>query len=213
MALTVQNIVDSVSNDMRKVLSNSGADATLMIDWVDRIHKDALHSGIFSFLNVTAITQATSAGTGTYALSPTDIRRIIQVYDRTFDRVLLPIRQLTPLPQRDQSDHEGADYDKGPALARTMGKFPEYYDLLGTVTFRIFPAPTVAAFASTLEIYYEKHVVTLTTLAGTLVVPEDGKDMVVAGVNFMAASYLKREDEAKQWFGIYEKLKKGESVS
>lgn len=212
MSLSVQNIVDSVSEDVRKVLSNSGADATRMIDWVDRIHKDALHTSVYSYLNQVVLTQATTAGTSSYTLSPSPaIRRILSVYDRTFNRTLAPIRQAWPLPQRDQGGVEGAAPPKMPELTQTQ--WPEYFDLVGTVTFRVFPAPPAAAFQSTLEIYYEGQVTTLSTLTGgtgTLVIPEDGKDMVVAGVNWLALQYLKRPDEAQHWFAVYEKHKMGE---
>lgn len=49
MALTVQNIIDAVSLDARQVLGTTGGDATILLDWVDRIHKELLRKSRWSF--------------------------------------------------------------------------------------------------------------------------------------------------------------------
>ena len=50
MALTVQNIIDAVSVDMRQVLGTSGGDATILLDWVDRVHKEILRKSRWAFI-------------------------------------------------------------------------------------------------------------------------------------------------------------------
>jgi len=43
----------------------------------------------------------------------------------------------------------------------------------------------------------------------TLTVPNDGLDLMVAGVDMMACSYLKLYDEAAKWQTLYEAMKNG----
>lgn len=220
MALTAQNIVDAVSVDMRSVLGSSGADATIILEWVDRIHKDALHSSLFSFLNEGFETVTTTAGTSKYTLTASP-RRILTVYDRRFDRPLLPFDNIAaPLTLADQASRStGAPAEEGvrrkeTLSSKTFSLWPEYFKLVGTQDLHVFPAPATTNYAGTaaLEVFFEKQVITLTALTDTLVIPEDGKDMMVAGVNYLTAGYLKRVEDAGLWLAIYEKLKRGDLV-
>ena len=217
MALTVQNIVDSSSTDFRSVLANSGSDANLFVSWVDRIHKDALHTSIYNpLINVVANVSVVS-GTSAYTI-PTgggQIRRIQLVYDRTFDRVLSPIEVLQyPTAQADsESPRQPLQVPKEMMTASTMEQWPEYYRRNGTAGLILFPAPQKSAFNGTYEVHYESQVTTLTALTDTLVIPEDGKDMVVAGVNSYVAQFLHLDTEAQFWTQQYEMLKKGQPNS
>jgi hypothetical protein len=62
MSMTVQDIVDSSSTDFRSVLANTGADAGLFVSWVDRIHKDALHTSIYNPLTQVVATVSCYGG-------------------------------------------------------------------------------------------------------------------------------------------------------
>jgi hypothetical protein len=68
-----------------------------------------------------------------------------------------------------------------------------------------------AAFNGTYEIHYEAQVADLTALTDVLVVPNDGKDMIVAGVNSYVAQFLHLDTEAQFWTQQYEMLKKGQA--
>lgn len=218
MSLSVQNIVDAVSTDVRQQLSNSGSDATLMIGWVDRIHKDCLHSSLYNHLNQAFTTQVLTAGVSSYGLSvsPT-IRRITMVYDRTFQRMLLPIESATaPYPTSTSVAPPGAlPPEQAPKFltsAKTMGPWPEYYTMTNTSNLIIFPAPSTATWAGTLEIHYEQQVADLANLSDALTIPNDGKDIVVAGVNSLALFYLQKPEEAMVWQQSYERMKRGEMI-
>ena len=50
MALTAQNIIDDVSADIRTLLGTTGDDATLLLGWVDRVHKEMLRKSRWTFL-------------------------------------------------------------------------------------------------------------------------------------------------------------------
>jgi hypothetical protein len=96
--------------------------------------------------------------------------------------------------------------------AKTMGPWPEFYRMFGTNTLSIFPAPATSTYAVSLEVQSEGQVTTLTGLSDTLVVPEDGKDMLVAGVNAIAFDYLQNQERTAFWMQTYEKHKAGVPV-
>jgi len=193
-----------------------------MVPWVDRIHKDTLHSSVFAHhaRKVTSVT--TTAGVNSYTLTPTDIRRVELVYDTTFQRMLLPFDEISfPAPAGDPKTLPGEAFQAAvSALAeKTQVLWPSYYRLttatsagVNTHTLYIFPAPANANNAGTITIHYLKEVATLASATDKLEVPEDARDVVVAGVNWLAFSYLKRESEAQRWFQVYEALKRGERV-
>lgn len=212
--MTVQDVVNAVSSDMRQVLSPTAPDANIIIPWVDRIHKDVLHTSLFNYMNRNTTTISVVSGTSQYTLAPSGaVRRIISVYDRTFDRVLIPFEALgLPIVKADAKTGEPANIPSPLLTAETMAQWPEYYQRIspGTSDFLIlFPAPQKTAFNGTYEVYYEMQVTTLTALTDTLVVPNDGIDLVVAGVNSLAASYLKNPEDYQIWKAAYEGMKGG----
>jgi hypothetical protein len=224
-------ITQAVSRDYRQVLSATGTDADpLILGWVDRIHKDTLHSSIYNHLGQGITTIATVAGTSSYALSPTDVRRVLLVYDRTFNREILPIDiAFAPIPTADQATPAPGQvaFDSvrppGACMNKTQGLWPEFYRIYAvtntgvtpptvTTTMLLFPAPAVVAWAGTTEVYYEKIVATVSSSTTKLLLPDDAKDVVVAGVNWLTAQYLRRDNESKHWLEVYEKLKRGDLI-
>lgn len=219
MSLTVQSIVNSVSSDIRGVLAPSGNDATRITDWVDRIHKDCLHSSIYSYLNIFSTSISTVVGTQSYVLTPTNIRRIVGVYDATRDRILFPIERATsPVSQVEKQEPDpgqqggySTKWGMPPMSALALqSKQPEFYRHLGGSNSLVFyPIPQAVL---TLNVSYEQQVVSLVELTDPLVLPEDAKDIIVAGTNYLANIYLKRAEEAQAWGQIYTQLKAGMSL-
>jgi hypothetical protein len=93
--------------------------------------------------------------------------------------------------------------------AETMAQYPKYYHLEGANTLELFPAPQKAAFNGTYEVHYEIQAPDVTTLSQVLLVPNDGEDMIVAGVNQYVAQFLHLDQEAQFWTQQYEAYKKG----
>lgn len=222
MALTVAGIASDSSIDVRQVLL---ATDPKFIGWVDRIHKDCLHSGVYSYKNLQEDSVITVPGTGSYALQNANIRRVVTVYDRTRDRMLFPIERATaPINQLEKQEpspgQQGSPQTKfGPgqvsALSFQSGQ-PEYWrhrppnpafgpnDILV-----LFPTPKQVL---TLAVSEEVQVSTLVNFTDTLIIPEDARDMVVAGVNWLTNAFLKRNEEAQAWLQIYQALKTGQSL-
>lgn len=213
--MIVQDIVNAVSKDTRQVLNASGADANAIIDWVDRTHKDVLHSSVYVNQNIANTSINTTVGVASYTLSPpTSIRRIVSVYDATFNMSLTPadadLDKPTPVAARVEEE-SGKPFNGTafPYQAFKLGGTPEYFRFIAPATLVIRPAPASTGYLSTLNVVYEQLVPTLVSLTSTLTVPDDGKDMVVAGVNWMAFAYIGRQQEAASWFQLYQQLKQG----
>lgn len=158
----------------------------------------------------------TIVNTGTYTLSG-NIRRIAGVYDTTRDRILFPIDRATaPVsqvehqePQPGQQGGYVTKFTQPQSAISLQTSQPEYFRLLASNVMRLYPTPKAIL---ALNVAYEQQVVTLVNPTDTLVIPEDGRDMVVAGVDYLAATFLKRAEEAQFWGGLYEKLKTGASL-
>jgi hypothetical protein len=213
--MIVQDIVNAVNVDTRQVLSNSGNDAVTIMNWVDRVHKDVLHTTLYVNQNLTTTFVTTIAGQNAYTLTPTTpIRRIVSVFDTTFNQSLTPadvdLDQPSPTAAGvDESQGRPAQQAPLPHQAYKFGGTPEYFRFVGPTTFIVRPAPLSAAYTSTLSVTYEKLVSTLSSLTAALIVPDDGKDVICAGVNWLAMAYIGRQQEAMSWFQLYQQLKAG----
>ena len=223
MALTVQNVVDDVSIELRKVLDGtggSGDDFNLILRWVDQTHKDLLHTGIYRHVLRKQTTVTSTAGTRSYAITPTDVRRIEAVYSRPQELFLSSIADALPTVMADVPDqgHTGRP-DKFLATFRASTPYPQYYWLQTTVTsgtpahtLFIAPAPLAAEHAGTVDIYYIKQAATVAAAATALDAGEDSRDAMVAGVLARAYRYFHDFEASAYWKAIYEEMKLGETV-
>lgn len=86
----------------------------------------------------------------------------------------------------------------------TTAQFTESLSGLSTGT-TIFPTTNniTKMFGYLIEFRYFQTRTQLTTLAQVLQIPDDYKDVMCAGVNWMAFQYLDRKPEAQEWKQIY----------
>lgn len=216
MSLTVQTVANDVAIDVRQVLL---ATDTKLIGWIDRIHKDCLHSSVYSYLNISTTSFQTVVAQQQYSLSPTNIRRILGMYDQSRNRVIFPIERATsPTSQVEKQESgpgkDGASETKyGPGFTRALSLQsgqPEYFRHIGAQIISLFPIPQQVL---NIGVSFEQQVQTLVNPTDALVVPEDARNMVVSGVNFLANAFLKRTEEAQAWLQLYTQLKTGQSLS
>jgi hypothetical protein len=221
MALTVQNVMDDVSFERRKDLDATGGSGDafdLMLRWVDQTHKDLLHTGIFRHALREQTTVTTTAGTRSYALTPTNVRRIEAVYNRKAEEMLLPISELAnPASLADPPDLEG-----GPRASlkhATSKARPQYFWLetdvaagVNTHTLFIMPPPLDSTHAGVMDVFFIEQAVTVSAGATTLACGEDGRDAIVAGVLARAYRYERNMELAAYWESRYEAMKMGETV-
>ena len=215
MSLTVASIQSDVAIDVRQVLS---ATDSKIIGWVDRIHKHCLHSSLYSYLNIATTSFNTIVGANSYTLSPTNIRRVLGVFDFSRSRILFPIERATS-PVSQVEKQESSPGQQGAPLQQFGQPYivpmslqagqPGYFRHIGAQTLNLYPTPQQAL---QINVSYELQVVTLVNPTDVLVIPEDGRDMVVAGVNYLANAFLKRSEESAMWAQIYNSLMKGETL-
>jgi hypothetical protein len=191
--MLVSDVISATSADIRQVISTTD-DPSLFLSWIDRVHKECLHSTVYNNLIQSMESISLVANTSMYTLG-TAPRDINFVYDRTFDR---EIKKLGS-----ESSPTGAT----PADSITNSQWVQYYRLVGSTGLYVFPAPQKSIEDATLEVYYEQDVTTLTSTTQTLLIPDDGIDLVVAGTNFYAFSYLKSATDAQVWGAKFEALK------
>ncbi|KKM21361.1 hypothetical protein LCGC14_1636210 [marine sediment metagenome] len=225
MALTVQNVVDDVSFELRKGLldgtSGSGDDFNLIVRWIDQVQKDLLHTSIYrhALRNTEDVTSV--AGTLSYLLTAIDIRRMEAVFDQKSLTFLSPIELL--FPPSSLSDPPDLPRSARPvstvADLRAGSLTPRFYRLSTVVssgtnahTLHLFPSPKAAENAGTVTVYYIKHVATVATAAAQIPSGEDMRDAMVAGVLARAYNYLYLDDKTAQWEAIYERRKRGETI-
>jgi len=219
MALTVQSIATDSNFDVRQAIgTGAGTPITVMAGFIDRIHKDALHSSVYSYLNIATTSFNTTPGTNSYTLTPTNIRRVLGVFDFTKNRILFPIERATSPVSQVEKQEPGAGQQGSPAqqfgvpamepLSLQTGQ-PGYFRHIGAQQLNLYPTPLQVL---QINVSYEQQVVTLVNPTDVLIVPEDARDMIVAGVNYLVNLLVKRMDEAQVWAQIYERLKKGDSL-
>ncbi len=218
MALTVSSIQADVSIDVRQVLTSTDSK---IIGWIDRIHKDCLHSSVYSYLNITTTSFQTVVGQQQYTLSPTNIRRILGMYDQTRNRILFPIERATSPTSQVEKQEPGpgqqgqgaAETKYGPGFTRALSLQsgqPEYFRHIGAQVVSLFPIPQQVV---NIGVSYEQQVVTLVNPTDQLVIPEDARNLVVSGVNWLANVFLKRTEEGAAWLQMYKETKLGVSLS
>lgn len=220
MALTVQAVIDDVSDELDSLIdgsSGSGAAFNLLVRWVDQTHKDLLHTGLFKHMLRTSTTVTSVAGTRSYTITPTNIRRVEAVYDNASEQFLSPLENVFP---------GLASVDDLPRATRQVGlehrastPYPQYYWLQTIVTtgtnahtLHLLPPPYGAENAGTVTVYYAKAASTVSAGATALDIGEDGRDAIVAGVLARAFSFLYIEEKAQFWARRYEELKYGERL-
>ena len=139
------------------------------------------------------------------------------MYDQTRDRVLFPLERATsPTSQVEkqepgpgQQGQSGPDTKYGQGFIRALSLQsgqPEYFRHLGAQLISLYPIPKQQV---TIGVSYEQQVVTLVNPTDVLIIPEDGRHMVVCGVNWLANVFLKRTEEGTAWLQMYNELKTG----
>jgi hypothetical protein len=218
--MIVQDIVNAVSTDTRQVMNASGNDANVIMNWVDRVQKDVLHTTLYANQNIASTQVTTVVGQNAYTMSPPSaIRRIISIFDLTFNMSLTPsdvdLDSPTPVATRvnEEAGRSSSQINQPhPSEAYRFGGTAEYFRFIGPNTLVIRPAPATPGYVATLSVVYEQLVPTLSSLTAALIVPDDGKDVVCAGVNWMAFAYIGRQQEAASWFQLYQQLKQGNRI-
>jgi hypothetical protein len=199
--MTGQDVVDAVSSDIRGVLSNSGADATKILGWVERVHKELLRTSRWKFLLSDVKTFNTVIGEDLYyigagsppsgatnvSLNLADVEFIKarSVVDRTNNK------RLSKTDEKPLGDIYVQN--NRPTLYRFDSSLAGHSATVATCRRRVRNRVPLLQDA-----HRDQHPGTV------LQVPDDYKDIVIAGVNAFACLFLKKFDEAGPWQQMYQ---------
>lgn len=199
--LTVQNILDSVSLDLRYQLSSTtDPDQSILLEYCDRVQKELFLTSRYEFLLSPVWTFTTVAGKTDYYIGvdgcPTgavdtglalpnigSIKRS-SVNDLTNDRNLAWIREA-PLSQIIQQSQQPRFYRYDAATPDIISLYPPP-DNTYTIAFR----------------FYSKEL-DLTDVGQLVQVPKKFKHVLIAGVDELGFAYLKKADETGYWRDRY----------
>lgn len=226
MALLISEILDDLSLETQKDLdfqNGTGDELALMTAWLNHTQQDLLHTGIFKHLLRAFTTVGNAEATPYFTLPVTDVRRVDAVYDYTNRVFLAPLETAySPTPLSSPEDKPRAP--KPPldlAAFRASGLSPQFYwvsteILTGTPYTKIYLLPPPETdHIGTLWVYYTKVAPTIasSTDNNNLIIGQDGRDALFAGVASRAFSYLDQPDKAAAWRAVYEGAKMGERIS
>lgn len=216
--MTGNNIIQQVSYDVRQVLATTGTPQTILMNYVDRIQRDLLHTTFWAstIRNTTTITTVVNTPSYTISASP-PVRRVLLVYDRSRDRILLPFEVIsTPTSEMAEPGTEKLTAQQSETVVgplelkrlKTQSSIPEYYRFASGTCY-LFPTPQQVL---TIELHYNAQVPIVSDPTVLLTIPDDSIDAMVAGVNYLANLFLSRMEDAKFWSTLYQQLKKGEDL-
>lgn len=222
--ILVSDVISGASQDVRKMLDNAGNanEIATLIDYTNRVQLQLLREARWRFLLSGVLQFTTTAFTGVGSFNGTDywigptgtgpassvdtalnltnvgVVKAGTVFDRTsFHR--LNSTDEAPL---------GPDFSN-PSSPTSINARPRLYrsDQITPSIFSIYP-PSDKAYTIEFRYFFSKP--QLTTSSQALLIPDDYKDVVIAGVNALASLYLRvNPQDAQMWKGIYEEGKAG----
>lgn len=222
MALTIAEIMDDLSLETQKDLDfqlGTGDELALMVSWLNHTQQDLLHTGIYKPLLRRWTSVQSAANTAYFALSPTDVRRVDAVFDRTNSRFLVPLETVySPTPISSPEDKPRAAKPPLDVSAfRASGLSPDYYwvSTEGTTTSIYLLPPPETDHIAVLWVYYTRTAPTIANATdnANLIIGQDGRAALKAGMAAYAFAYLDQPEKATAWRAIYEAAKVGETVS
>lgn len=198
---TVTSVIAKVSQDIRGLLGTTGGDATILIDFTNRVHEDILRKTRWHFLRSNIKTFTTTSGVSKYylgsgslpsgytntSLALADIFTIDEgsVFDRT------NYRQIVRISARPLTDN-------------TVTGYSSQYLFDGQIQadgLELYPPPNGAY---SIDFRYFKERTTLTAGSDVLQIPDDYSDVVVNGVAAKAFELLKMPEDAASKFSQYQ---------
>lgn len=221
--MTVQEIADAVARDLRErvKIGAVGTDFDLLVSWIDRVHKDVLHTcPVWQTFMLTSDTFQSTPNGSPYILPVNDIRRFVTLHDLANRRTLIPFEDFNYPAATSSSPPERTGKPNPPQFQtqESSKPYPQYYipemciELEdGTVTqgLHLWPDPLTTEYAGTIRFWYIKLAPTLDASADILLVDDDGKDIMCAGVNALAFQYYGYANDAAYWTTIYNNMKRG----
>jgi hypothetical protein len=210
----VSDIINGASQDVRRMLDsanpNAASDIATLVDYTNRIQLQLMREYRWRFLLSNTLQFSTVANFSDYWVGPTggnpataidtglNLTNVGNVKPGTvFDRTNFHRLQSTdeaPL---------GPDFSN-PSSPTSINSRPRLYrnDASTPYIFSVYP-PADKPYVIEFRYFFQKPQLTQTSQA--LLIPDDYKDVVIAGVNWFASLYLRENmQDAQMWKMIYQ---------
>lgn len=223
--ITVQELSDAANLVTRQYFGATTVDLTdatklaLFLAWANETQRDVLHTSVWKAQLTTSETFTSEPDGSPYILTANNIRHVIAVYDVKNRRQLIPFDDLNfPAATSSPPERSGPARVNFEHTAETSALYPQYYIFEscilasdGTITqgLHLLSDPADTDHSGTIRYFYTKMVDDLTAAASNLTVPDDGRDILLAGMAERICLFRGHRTEAEQWRARYESMKKG----
>ena len=230
MSITVQELANAANLETRQPFGANPVDLTnatrlaLFVSWANQVQRDVLHTSIWRSQLTTSDTFTSapfvlgSAGSP-YILTANNIRHILTVQDIKNNRIVLPYEDLNfSAATSSPPERSGPPRTKFDQTQQTSSLSPQYYIFEscilaadGSITqgLHLLPDPADTAHSGTIRYFYTRMVDDVAAATDVLIVPDDGFDLMVAGVAMHIWEFRQEHELAAMWQIVYEKMKRG----
>lgn len=212
MALTVQTVANAMNTNVRHYFGKPTADLVnadflaIFLTYINQAQQDVFHSTIWKKHLLTSESFTSQPDGSPYVLNANNIREVLSVHDLKNRMTLIPFH-ATPMPQ-----------DRFAMGQETSGLQPKYFEFEtclnidegdATITqgIHLIPDPRDAAHSGSIRYYYTKTVPIVTSSTDELLLPEDGKDLLVAAGSMYLSKFIGEDTDAQFWTATYERLR------
>jgi len=226
MSITVQSLANAANLETRQYFGATTVDLTnatklaLFAGWANQVQRDVLHTSIWRSQLTTSDTFESAPNGSPYILTANNIRHILTVQDLQNNRIVIPYEDLNfPAATSNQPpERSGPPRTKFDQTQQTSALYPQYYIFESCIQgsdgsivqgLHLLPDPKTSAHAGTIRYFYTRMVDDVAVAGDILIVPDDGFDLLVAGVAMHISNFLKRTAEAAAWNAVYERMKRG----
>lgn len=210
MSFLVSDVVGATSQDIRKQLAATGTDSTILIDYVNRVQLEILRNSKWKFQLSAVKSFTTTSGSGDYWIGTTGGNSGGQI-DTTLN--LNDVRSIKPSTVFDRTNYRRLQRTDEQPLSQTFAtnSKPRLWrnDSSTPYVINLYPVPDGAY---KIEFRYFQNLPQVAALTDVMTIPVDYKDVIVAGVNTLAFSFLEdagliSAGESATWQALYEKGK------
>jgi len=230
VSITVQELANAANLETRQSFGASPvnlSNATLLslfTGWVNQVQRDVLHTSIWKAQLTTSDTFTSApyvAGVSgsPYVLTANNIRNILTVHDLKNRRTIIPYEDLNyPAATSSPPERSGPPRTKFDQTQQTSANYPQYYIFEaciqasdGSITqgLHLLPDPVNSDYAGTIRYFFTRMIDDVSAATDILVVPDDGFDIMVAGVAMHIWEFQHDHQLAALWKTVYDGMKKG----
>ena len=225
MPITVQELANAANLETRQSFGATTVDLTdaaklaLFVGWANQVQRDVLHTSIWKSQLMTSDTFTSEPNGSPYILTANNIRHIVTLHDLQNRRTIIPYDDLNfAAATSSPPERSGPPRTKFDQTQQTSALYPQYYIFEACILaadgsivqgIHLLPDPMDAAHSGTVRYFFTRMVDDVATATDFLIVPDDGLDLLVAGVAMHIWAFRRNDAMAASWHTVFEKMKRG----